>query len=171
LWLLLRTRVRRALGRVLTPLLLGLLRLLLRCRNHLIYGALSCGCYTNAYEMIECNSNYTITTIKRNVLRTVRAQMADRPQYNSTDPPDTTTSLDKLQNYRADCPLQNSGPSAVQLRKITRGNDASGQILNSTADCPALLGGPSAVHSANSTRDDNVSGQNSRLYGGLSALQ
>ena len=63
------------------------------------------------------------------------------------------------------------GLSAVQLRKTTRGNDASGQILNSTADCPALLGGPSAVHSANSTRDDNVSGQNSRLYGGLSALQ
>ena len=62
--LLLRARVRRALGRVLTPLLLGLLRLILRCRNHLIYGALSCGCYTNAYEMIECNSNYIITIPK-----------------------------------------------------------------------------------------------------------
>ena len=45
------------------------------------------------------------------------------------------------------------------------------KFLISTADCPALLGGPSAVHSANSTRDDNVSGHNSRIYGGLSALQ
>ena len=97
--------------------------------------------------------------------------MEDRPQYNSTDPLGPTTLLGKLQNYRADGPLQNSGPFAVQLRTTTRGNDASGQILNSTADCPALLGGPSAVHSANSTRDDNVSGKNSRLYGGLSALQ
>ena len=92
---------------------------------------------------------YNRYTVKRNVLRTVRAQMADRPQYNSANPPDTTTSLDKLQNYRVDCPLQNSGPSAVQLCKTTRGNDASRQILNSTADRPALLGGPSAVHSVN----------------------
>ena len=75
--------------------------------------------------------------------------MADRPQYNSADPPEPTTSLDKLQNYRADCPLQNGGPSAVQLRKTTRGIDASGQILNSTADRPTPLGGLSAVHSAN----------------------
>ena len=92
---------------------------------------------------------YNHYNVKRNVLRTVRAQMADRPQYNSADPPEPTTSLDKLQNYRADCPLQHSGPSAVQLRKTTRGNDASGQILNSTTDRPALLGGPSAVHSTN----------------------
>ena len=75
--------------------------------------------------------------------------MADRPQYNSADPLEPTTSLDKLQNYRADCPLPNSGPSAIQLRKPTRGNDASGKNLNSTADRPALLGGPSAVHSVN----------------------
>ena len=92
---------------------------------------------------------YNHYTLKRNVLRTVHAQLADRLQYNSADPTEPTTFLDKLQNYRADCPLQNSGPSAVQLRKTTRGNDASGQILNSTADRPALLGGPSAVHSAN----------------------
>ena len=64
LHLLLSARVRRALGRVFTPLLLGLLRLLLWCRNHLKYGALSCGCYTYAYEMIECNSNYIITIPK-----------------------------------------------------------------------------------------------------------
>ena len=83
-----------------------------------------------------------------NALRTVRAQVADRPPYHSTDPPEPSTSLDKLQNYRVDCPLQNSGPSAVQLCKTTRGNDASGQILNSTADRPTILGGPSAVHSA-----------------------
>ena len=71
--------------------------------------------------------------------------MADRPQFNFADPPEPTMSLDKLQNYSADCPLQNIGPSAVQLRKTTRGIDASGQILNSIADRPALLGGPSAV--------------------------
>ena len=63
MWLLLRTMVRRALGRVLTPLLLCLIRLLLRYRNHLKHGVLNCGCYTNAYEMIECNSNYTITIL------------------------------------------------------------------------------------------------------------
>ena len=54
--LLLNTGVRRALGRVLTPLLLGLRRLLLRGRDHLKYGALSCGCYTYAYEINECSS-------------------------------------------------------------------------------------------------------------------
>ena len=42
-------------------LLLGLLQLLLWCRYHLKYDALNCGCYTYAYEMIECNSNYIIT--------------------------------------------------------------------------------------------------------------
>ena len=62
--LLLSARVRRALARVLTPLLLGLLRLLLRSRDHLQHNALSCGRYTNAYEMIECNSNYVLTTPK-----------------------------------------------------------------------------------------------------------
>ena len=41
--LLLSARVRRALGRVLTPLLLGLLRLLLRSRDRLKHDALSCG--------------------------------------------------------------------------------------------------------------------------------
>ena len=54
--LLLDTRFNRALGRVLTPLLLGLRRLLLWCRNHLKYGALNCGCYTYAYEINECSS-------------------------------------------------------------------------------------------------------------------
>ena len=73
--LLLSARVRRALGRVLTPLLLGLLRLHLRCRNHLKHGVLNCGCYTNAYEMIECNSNYIITIPKMNY-------HADCPQPN-----------------------------------------------------------------------------------------
>jgi hypothetical protein len=53
--LLLDTRFNRALGRVLTPLFLGLRRLLLRCRNHLKYGVLSCGCYTYAYGINECS--------------------------------------------------------------------------------------------------------------------
>ena len=56
LWRLLRTGVRRALGRVFTPLLLGLIRLLLWCRYHLIHDVLNGGCYTNAYEIIECSS-------------------------------------------------------------------------------------------------------------------
>ena len=62
--LLLSARVRRALDRVLSPLLLGLIRLLLRSRDRLKHDALSCGRYTNAYEMIECNSNYVLTTPK-----------------------------------------------------------------------------------------------------------
>jgi len=53
--LLLNTGVRRALGRVLTPLLLGLRRLLLWCRDHLKDGSLRCGCYTYAYELNECS--------------------------------------------------------------------------------------------------------------------
>ena len=62
--LLLSARARRALARVLMPLLLGLLRLLLRSRDRLKHDALSCGRYTNAYEMIECNSNYVLTIPK-----------------------------------------------------------------------------------------------------------
>ena len=64
LHLLLSARVRRALGRVLTPLLLGLLRLLLRGRNYLIRDSLGGGFYMHAYEMIECNTNYTISKLR-----------------------------------------------------------------------------------------------------------
>ena len=83
--LLLRARLRRALGRVLTPLLLGLLQLLLRCRNHLKHDVLNGGSYTNAYEIIECSSMMQLLYFNWNALRTVRAQVADRPQYNSAD--------------------------------------------------------------------------------------
>jgi len=100
LWLLLRTGVRRALGQVLTPLLLGLIRLLLWCRYHLIHDILNGGCYTNAYEIIECSSMMQLLYFNWNALRTVRAQVADRPQYNSADPPEPTTSLDKFQSIR-----------------------------------------------------------------------
>jgi len=169
--LLLSARVGRALGRVLTSFLLGLLRLLLRCRNHLKYGALSCGCYTYAYEMIECNSNYIITIPKLKGL-------ADCPQPKGGPsavllrrPTRTNCLSGQFQIYTADCPLQNSRLSAVQLRKTTRGNDASGQVSNPT-------GGPSGPpwrtirgSLIQSTRDGNVSGQNPRPYGGLSALQ
>ena len=160
---MLRARVRRALGRVLSPLLLGLLRLLLRCRNHLKHGVLNGGCYTNAYEIIKCSSMMLLLHIKLKCL-------ADRPRFNSADPPEPTTSLDNFKHIRrtvrskiADCPQFNS----VNPPEATTPLDKS---LIPTADCPALLGGPSAVHSANSTRDDNVSGQNSRLYDGMSAL-
>ena len=158
-------------GWVLTPLRLGLLRLLLWCRNHLEHDVLNGGCYTNAYEIFECSSRMQLLYFNWNALRTVRAQVADRPQYNSADPPEPTTSLDKFESIRrtvrsniADCPQFNS----AILPEATTPLD---KILISTADRPALLGGPSAVYSANSTRDDNVSGQNSRLYAGLSALQ
>ena len=158
-------------GRVLSPLLLGLLQLLLRCRNNLKHDVLNGRCYTNAYEIFECSSRMQLLYFNWNALRTVRAQVADRPQYNSADPPEPTTSLDKFQSIRrtvrsniADCPHFKSAIPPEATTPLDK-------ILISTADRPALLGGPSAVHSANSTRDNNVSGQNSRLYGGLSALQ
>ena len=48
--LLLSTRVKWALGRLLTNLLLrGLPLWLLGLRNHLVYNLLRCGCYTYAY--------------------------------------------------------------------------------------------------------------------------
>ena len=81
------------------PLLLGLIRLLLRCRNHLKYGALSCGCYTYAYEINECSSMTQLHYYNWNALRTVRAQVADRPPYHSTDPPEPSTSLDNFNLY------------------------------------------------------------------------
>ena len=112
--LLLRARVRRALGRVPTPLLLGLLRLLLRCRNHLEHDVLNGGCYMNAHEIFECSSRMQLLYFNWNALRTVRAQVTDRPQYNSADPPEPTTALDKFQSIRrtvrsniADCPQFN----------------------------------------------------------------
>ena len=96
---------------------------------------------------------------------------ADCPQFNFADSPEPTTSLDKFQSIRqtvrsniADCPQFNSAIPPEATTPLD-------EILISTADRPALLGGPSAVHSAISTRDDNISGQNSRRYGGLSALQ
>ena len=50
--LLLGTGVNRALGRVLTPLLLlGLLQRLRWLRNHLVYDILDCGFYTYAIAM------------------------------------------------------------------------------------------------------------------------
>ena len=106
-----------------------------------------------------------------NALRTVRAQVADRPRYNSADPPEPTPPLVKFQIYTADCPLTLSGLSATHLRQSTRDNDVSGRISNPN-------GGPSGppwrtVRSSlcPTTRDDNVSGQNPKLYGGLSAVQ
>ena len=55
---------------------------------------------------------YNHYTVKRNVLRTVRAQMADRPQFNYAVPPEPPTSLGKTQPYTADCPHSNRGPTA-----------------------------------------------------------
>ena len=148
--LLLSTRVSWTLGQLPANLLLwGLpLRLLWR-RNHLEHDVLNGGCYTNAYEIIECSSMMQLLYFNWNALRTVCAQVADRPQYNSADPPDPTTSLDKSQSIRrtirsniADCSQFNSAIPPVATTPLDK-------ILISTADRPALLGGPSAVHSVN----------------------
>ena len=122
----------------------GLRRLLLRCRNHLKYDALSCGCYTYAYETNDCISMMQLIYFNWKALRTVRAQVADRPPYYSTDPPETTTSLEQLLILPADCPAPLGGPSGPPWRTVR-----SSRIQ--------------------STRDENVSGQNPRLYRGLSA--
>ena len=65
--LLLRARVNWALGRVLVNLLLGLLRLLLGLRNHLVHNLLYGGCYTYAYDMrnviMTCNGKLVIEQV------------------------------------------------------------------------------------------------------------
>ena len=72
--------------------------------------------------------------------------MADRPQFNFANPPETTSSLDNFSNSKADCPALHCRPSAVHLLKFTRNNYVSGKSLEQLADCPTPLGGPSAVH-------------------------
>jgi len=61
---------------------------------------------------------------------------ADRPAplsglsaVHSANPPETTTSLDKILDSTADCPLSNSGPSAVQFCETMRDNNFSEQRL------------------------------------------
>ena len=121
-------------GRVLTPLLLGLLRLLLWCRNHLIHNVLNCGLL---YFKLKCP--------------------ADCPRPNGGPsavplgrPTRTTNVSGEFLYLLADSPLTLSGLSAIHPRQTSRDNDASGKILNSIADRPAPLGGLSAIHSANS---------------------
>ena len=141
--LLLSARIRRALGRVLTPLLLGLLRLLLWRRNHFEHDVLNGGCYTNAYEIIECSSMMQLLYFNWNALRTVRPQVADRP------PP-------------------SGGPSAVQLCRPTRTDYLSGQISNLYGGLSALK--QRTVHSLtpqNHQRQRRL-WTNFKLYGGLS---
>ena len=53
-----------------------------------------------------------------NALRTVRAQVADRPPYYSTDSPETATSLEQLLILPADCPAPLGGPSAVHVSNL-----------------------------------------------------
>ena len=171
-------------GWVLTPLLLGLIRLLLRCCYHLIHDVLNGRCYTNVYEIIDCSSIMQLLYFNWNALRTVRAQVADRPQYNSADPPEPTTSLDKFQSIRrtvrsniADCPQFNSAipPEATTpLDKILISTADGPQFtllippetitsldktLDYMADCPLSNSGPSAVQSYENTRDNILSGQ------------
>ena len=164
-------------GRVLTPLLLGLIWLLQRCRNHLKHGVLNCGCYTNAYETIKCSSMMQLLHIKLKCLAycphpsggpsVVKLCRPTRPNYLTG----------QFLYWLANCPLTLSGLSAIHPRQTSRDNDASGKILNSTADRPAPLGGPSAVHSANSpettTSLDKILDSMAdcpALLGGLSAV-
>ena len=111
------------------------------------------------------------------IRRTVRTQIADRPQVNSlkhrmnrclqhryirwlsedptadrpallggpsamhpANPPETKISMDNFLDLTADCPLSNSGPSAVLFYGTTRDNIVSGQIPTWPADCPAPPG-------------------------------
>ena len=148
-----------ALGRVLTPLLLGLRRLLLRCCNHLKYGALSYGYYMHAYEINKCISMMYLIYFNWNALRTVRAQVADRPPYYSTDPPETTTSLEQFLDSTADCPRPSGGPSAVQSCELPPETSSLDRLQVSTADRPLPTGGPSAVLFYRPTRTKYLSGQ------------
>ena len=111
--------VRRALGRVLTPLLLGLRRLLLRCRNHLEYDVLNGGCYTNAYEIIECSSMMQLIYFNWNAcgLSAIQLCRPTRTNYLSG----------QISIYTADRPALLGGPSAVLLCQTTRDDNVSGQ--------------------------------------------
>ena len=67
-----------------------------------------------------------------------------------------------------DCPRPSGGPSAVQLGRLTRTTNVSGEFLYWLADCPLTLSGLSAIHLRQSTRDNGVSGQISNPTGGPS---
>ena len=64
---------------------------------------------------------------------------ADCPQFNSANPPEATTPLDKSLIPTADCPTLLGGPSAVHSANSTRDNNVSGQNAR-------LYGGLSAPH-------------------------
>ena len=172
--------VRRALGRVLTPLLLGLRRLLLWCRNHLKYGALRCVCYTYAYEIMSAaqRCNYFTLTGKprglsapkwRTVLRTILPTHQRQPRLwnkylilpadcpatlggpfavHVFNPPETTTSLDKILDSTADCPRPSGRPSVVQSCEPPPETSSLDKLQVSTADRPLPYSGLSAVNSA-----------------------
>ena len=70
----------------------------------------------------------------------------------------------------ADCSRPNGGPSAVQLGRLTRSTNVSGEFLYWLADCPLTLSRLSAIHLRQSTRDNDVSGRISNPNGGPSAV-
>ena len=119
---------------------------------------------------------------------------ADCPQYNSADPPEPTTSLDKFQSIRrtgcsniADCPQFNSAipPEATTpLDKILISTVDGPQftllippetitsldkILDYTADCPLSNSGPSAVQPCEPHQRQHRLWTKSNMIGGLSA--
>ena len=70
--LLLRASVHWALGRVVTKLLWGLIRLLLRLRDHLVYDFLGRGFYMYAHKtMYKCHA-YETMSIRQNDFATRR---------------------------------------------------------------------------------------------------
>ena len=93
-----------------------------------------------------------------NALRTICAPVAGRPQFNSTDPQEPTTFLDKFQSIRRTVRSNIADRPQFNPANPTRDNIVSGQILISTADCPLSNSGPSAVQFCEIIRD-NVSGQ------------
>ena len=94
--------------------------------------------------------------------------MADRLWFNSTDPPEPTTSLVKFQIYTADCPALLGGPSAVHSANPPETTTSLDRILDSTADCPLSNSGPSAVQSCEPHQRQHRLWTTSNLTGGLS---
>ena len=61
--------------------------------------------------------------------RSVRSPIADRPQFNPANPTRDNIVSGQILISTADCPLSNSGPSAVQFYENTKDNIISGQLL------------------------------------------
>ena len=158
-------------GRVLTPILLGLLRLLLWCRNHLKHDILNGGCYTNAYKIIECSLMMQLLYFKLKC-------PADCP-HPSGGPSAVQLCRPTRTNYLSG-QISNlyGGLSALKQQTVHSLTPQNHQRQRRLWTSFKLYCGPSGPpwrtarsSLCQSTIDDNVSGQIFRLYCGLSALQ